>query len=171
MSDPSFSGNASWLMISLKQFSRFRAEPRYYQGLSLLGLCLYSYLVAPQRTDSIPKIVANPHRSVGREIKLGSDTKVIWVRPQEFQVEQAGAVILVKPPENLQREWESWRRQLQPGDYVSLKGMVQPGGFLRLQNMHIHKGRMLKVWVSLAGLLVFGGILVHESRERTCLIS
>jgi hypothetical protein len=136
-------------------------DSRYWLGLCLLGLCLYSGIVGSQRSYDLPKVVANPITYTDRELKF-EYISTVKVLPQEFQVEQLGARIFVQIPENLDKEWAVWRKQLEVGDYVSLRAVFHPEGHLLLHEMHVHKGRRLKVWVSLFALLFLAGLLINE---------
>jgi hypothetical protein len=129
---------------------------------SLLGLCSYSAIVGPGRMDGVPQALASPQLAAGLELRLASDVRVVQVHPQEFLVQLHGAQIPVRVPGNVEREWGVWKKQLQVGDYVSLRAVLQPEGYLLLQDMHIHKGRRLKIWVSVFALILLTGIFVHE---------
>jgi hypothetical protein len=133
---------------------------------SLFGLCTYSAVVGPGQSDSLPKALANPHLDAGLVLRLPSVVRVMEVRPQEFWVHQRGAQIVVRIPEQLEQDWMGRGQQLQAGDYVSLEATFHPDGYLLLRDMHVHKGRRLKIWVSLLALLVLAGLLLHERRPH-----
>ena len=100
------------------------------------------------------------------ELRLPSDVRVVQVHPREFLVQQHGAQITVLVPESIDQEWGVWKKQLQVGDYVRLKAMLHPEGYLLLHDMHLHKGRRLKIWVSVLAIFLLAGILIHE-RTKT----
>ena len=136
-------------------------DARYYLGFCLVGLCLYSGIVGSQRSARILKILADPLAYVGVQLELAY-VRVVHVAPQRFRVEYRDTQIAVRMPAHLDRAWETWREQLQVGHYVSLRAVVQPEAYLFLHEMHIHKGRRLKVWVSVFALLVLAGMLIYE---------
>jgi hypothetical protein len=132
---------------------------------TLLGLCTYSAVVGPEQVDSIRKVLMNAEASAGMEVKLASNVRVVQVLPWELQVEQRRTQISVQVPERAAKEWEAWREQLQVGDQVSLRAVFHPEGYLLLREMHVHKGRSLKIWVSVGALLLLAGILCRERMQ------
>ena len=135
---------------------------RYYLGLGIVGLCLYSHFAGPQQGHRLSQILADPLTYAGVSLPLAY-AKVVGLVPHQFRVENwEKAQIAVHIPEHLDAAWKKWREQLQVGHYVSLRAVVQPEGYLLLDDMHIHKGRRLKVWVSVLALLLLAGKLIHE---------
>jgi hypothetical protein len=129
---------------------------------TLFGLCAYSAVVGPMQTTSIAKVFVDPAAFAGKELTLAS--RVVQVLPRELVVQQQGMRIPIRPPENAEKAWEVWRTPPQVGDYVSLRAVFHPEGYLILHDIHVHKGRRLKIWVSVFALLLLAGILI---RERT----
>jgi hypothetical protein len=72
---------------------------------SLLGLCSYSAIVLPGRTDSLPKALANPDRYAGVELSLPVGARVWQIHPREFLVQQHAAQLVVRVPANLEQDW------------------------------------------------------------------
>lgn len=137
-------------------------DVRYYLGLGLVGLCFYSHYVGPQQGYRLSEILADPLAYAGVSLSLAY-AKVIHLVPQQFRVENwEKAQIAVRIPAHLKAAWKKWQEQLQVGHYVSLRAVVQPEGYLLLDEMHIHKGRRLKVWVSVLALLLLASKLIHE---------
>jgi hypothetical protein len=101
----------------------------------------------------------------GRELTLPANTRVLQVSPQGIRVEQGRRQIAVHVPEGMDRQWQALRGKLQVGDYVSLKAIFRPEGYLVFREMHIHAGRHLKIWVSILALLLFAGIIIRERRR------
>jgi hypothetical protein len=134
-------------------------------ALTLLGLCLYSGVVGPTQVDTISEILANTVAFVSQEVKLGAGVRVVRVLSREIEVEQRQARIIVRVPQGLEKEWEEWRSQLKVGDDVTLRGVYHPEGYLLLTEMHVHKGRPLKIGISLAALLLLAGMLFHKNRK------
>jgi hypothetical protein len=128
----------------------------------LIGLCSYSAVVGPEHLDSLPWALAQPDRVAGSELRLPSNMKVVQIHPGAFVVRQRDAQIAVRVPDHLEPEWVVWQQQLQVGNYVSLKAMFHPEGYLLLHDMHVHRGRRLKIWVSVLALVLLAGILLHE---------
>lgn len=149
------------------KIGRFRlahiwTDSRYYLIFCLAGLCLYSGIAGPQRSYTIPKLLAAPVGAAGAELTLGPNAKVVQVLPQGFEVEQLGAQLFVRVSGNLEKAWKVWKNQLRKADYVSLRAVFHPEGYLLLQEMHIHKGRRLKIWVSVFALLLLASIVINE---------
>jgi hypothetical protein len=128
-------------------------------------LCLYSSFAGPQQGYRLSEILADPLAYTGVSLTLAY-AKVVHLVPHQFRVENwEEAQIAVRIPDPLEAVWKQWREQLQVGHYVSLRAVVQPEGYLLLDDMHIHQGRRLKVWVSVLALLLLGGKLLHERRQ------
>jgi hypothetical protein len=134
-------------------------------AVTLSGLCAYSAIVGPRRVVTLPEVLANPATSAGVELRLPLSTKVVQVLPRAFQIEQHGVQLSVRVPADLEQEWKVWGEQLQVHDAVSLRAVFHPEGSLILRDMHIHKGRGLKIWVSVFALFLLAGILLHERRK------
>jgi hypothetical protein len=153
----------------MPKYARYEDRPLWLRFLPstvvIFAICSYSAIEGPGREDSIAKAVLNPALFAGREFKLPSNTKVLQVSPRGMQVVQRGVQIAVHLPETLAKEWQAWGGQLQAGDYVSLRAVFQPEGYLLLQEMHIHDGRKLKIWVSVLALLLLVGIIIRERRR------
>ena len=128
-------------------------------------LCGYSALKGPSREGSIANAVRNPAVYAGRELTLPANTRVLQVLPQGIRVVQRGLQIAVHVPEGMDKQWQAWRGKLQAGDYVSLRAILHPEGYLVFREMHIHAGRHLKIWVSILALLLLAGIIIHERRR------
>lgn len=142
-----------------------KLSPAFYT-VALVGLCGYSAIFGPEHIATIPEVLANRAIFVGRELKLASGIEVVQVFPRELQVAQQGASIGVRVPENLAKDWEGWKKELKPGDFVSLTAVFQQEGYLLLRELHVHKGRLLKIWVSLSALLLLPVMLILE-RSRS----
>jgi hypothetical protein len=65
---------------------------------------------------------------------------------------------------DLQWKWSTWRGQFKRGDFVSMRAVyhAEDGGYLLLQEFHFHKGRRLKMFLSLAALVLLAGLLMAE---------
>jgi hypothetical protein len=135
---------------------------RYWLALALLGLCIYSGIVGPREIDTISEVLEASHRADGLVLRLGSDTKVVDLRESGFLVEQSGKRLPVRIPADLQRQWRTWKDQLRRGDFVSMRAVyrAEEGGCLLLQEFHIHKGRRLKMVLSLVALFLLAGLLM-----------
>jgi hypothetical protein len=131
-------------------------------AVGLIGLCLYSGLVGPGDIDTIPEALAHPEQAAGRTFELGSDVTVLRVHAHGFDVEQLGGQAVVRIPPPLQAEWERCREYLTVGDYVSLRAVFQPPHSLLLEEVHVHTGRRLKIWVSAIAFLVFAAIVLRS---------
>jgi hypothetical protein len=141
---------------------------------TLIGLCSYSAVIGPGHIDSLPEALAWPTRGAGSMLRLPADVKVVHIYSREFVVQQRGTRVSVRVPDDLAQEWAVWKQQLQVDDYVSLKATFHPKGYLLLQDMHVHRGRRLKIWVSVLALFVVVGRLIHERTKafpRSCPIS
>jgi hypothetical protein len=125
----------------------------------------YSALEGPSREGSIANAMQDPAVYAGRELTLPANTRVLQVSPQGIRVAQRGLQIAVRVPEGMDEQWQALRGELQAGDYVSLKAIFRPEGYLVLREMHIHTGRHLKIWVSILALLLFAGIIIRERRR------
>jgi hypothetical protein len=134
-------------------------------AVCLLGLCFYSASVGPGQVDSIRRLLANPGLYAGAQLRLPADVTIVEVRPWELLVQQDRAQIAVRVPEYIAQEWSDWRQQLQVGDVISLRATFQPEGYLLLHDMHVHRGRRLKIWVSVLALFLLAAILIHERRS------
>jgi hypothetical protein len=137
-----------------------------FLGLGLVGLCVYSSIVGPQHTYDMSQLLADPSRSAGLELELGY-TQIEDISNREFRVQRQGTRLSVWIPTRLQEEWERWQAQLEVGDYVSLRAVLLPEGHLSLQDLHIHKGRRLKIWVSLIAVGLLAGMVLHEHRQKS----
>jgi hypothetical protein len=131
---------------------------------TLFGLCAYSAIVGPTQMVSIAEVLADPVASAGKEVELASNVRVVQASPGEFLVQQRRVRIRVRATEHEEKEWGVWRKQPQIGDYVSLRAVFHPEGYLILHEIHVHTGRLLKIWVSIFALFLLAGILI---RERT----
>jgi hypothetical protein len=129
----------------------------------IVAICGYSAIEGPGREDSLATAVMNPALFAGRELRLPSNTRVLQVLPRGIEVAQRRAQVTVHIPEDLEREWRLWKEQVQAGDYVSLRAVFHPEGYLVLQEMHIHEGRQLKIWVSVLALLLLAGVIIREN--------
>ena len=137
-------------------------DVRYYLGLGIVGLCLYSHIVGPQQGHRLSQILADPLAYAGISLTL-SYAQVMRLVPQQFHVANWEDVqIAVRVPDHLNAAWKKWRNQLQVGHRVSLRAVVQPEGYLLLNDLHIHQGRRLKIWVSVLALFLLAGKLTHE---------
>lgn len=133
--------------------------------LGLVALSFYSARVGAPAVDTVPELKAHLGLAGGQEVALTSDVKIVEVRANDFTVEQGRARIDVRIPEKLQADWEEKKRTAKAGDYVSLRGIYQSAGYLEAREYHIHKGRRLKIWVSLAALLVAVFLIGKQVRE------
>ena len=114
---------------------------------TLVGLCSYSAVVGPGRIDSLPEALAWPTRTAGSALRLPADVKVVHAYPRSLWCNSA-AHISVRVPDDIEQKWAVWKRQMQVGDYISLTATFHPEGYLLLHDMHVHRGRRLKIWVS-----------------------
>lgn len=128
----------------------------------LFGLCTYSAIVGPDQVVTIPEVLASPVGFTNKQLNLTSDVKVAQILPGEFQVEQLGGRIAVRIPKKVEKQWEIWREQLQVGEFVSLSGVFHQEGYILLDQLHIHNGRRLKIWVSFLALLLLVAVLIYE---------
>ncbi len=133
--------------------------------LGLAALSFYSARVGSAEVDTIPEIIARQGLPSGKEVALTSDVKITGIGSEEFTVEQGGARIGVLIPKEHQAAWEETRPGIKPGDYVSLRGIYRAAGCLEVREYHVHKGRRLKIWVSLAALLVVALLVAKQARE------
>lgn len=133
--------------------------------LALAALSFYSVRVGSDQADTIPEIVAGQGVESGQEIALTSDVTVTEIGASEFVAEQNGARIRVLIPPQLRPEWEDTRTDLKVGDHISLRGVCRKAGYLEARQYHVHKGRRLKIWISVAALLVAGGLIFKQVRE------
>jgi len=134
-----------------------------------MGLCLYSGIIGPRQIDTIPEVLADPPAADGTELRLGSDAELISIQEYEFHVEQLGARIVVRIPAELRTEWAVWSEQLRIGDYISMKATYRSEGqgYLLLHTFHPHRGRRLKVWVSLGALVLLAGMMMQDWRQTS----
>jgi len=133
--------------------------------LTLAALSFYSARVGATQVDTIPEIVAREGIPSGQEVALTSDVTITGVGANDFTAEQGGAAIRVLIPARLRTDWEAARAGIKAGDHVSLRGIYRGAGYLEARDFHVHKGRRLKIWVSLAALLAAGLIVVKQARE------
>jgi hypothetical protein len=132
---------------------------RYWLALALVGLCIYSWIIGPREIDTIPEVLEASRKADGLELSLGADSKVVDLQDNGFLVEQLGERLAVRIAANLQTEWMTWRGQLDMGDFISMRAVYHAGegGYLLLQELHIHKGRRLKMFASLVDCSVSFG--------------
>jgi hypothetical protein len=147
----------------------FQLDARYWLSLGIAGLCLYSGIIGSRQIDTIPEVLDNPPAADGTELRLGSDVKLSGIQAHEFQVEQLGARIVVRVPAELKKAWAVWSEQLRVGDYVSMKATYhsEEKGYLLLHTLHPHKGRRLKIWVSLGALILVAGMMTRDWRKTS----
>lgn len=133
--------------------------------LALAALSFYSERVGSVQVDTIPEIVARQGLPNGQEVALTSDAKVVEIRADGFTAEQGGSRIGVRIPPQLSRDWQTTKQEITPGDYISLRGVYRAGGYLEARDYHVHKGRRLKIWVSVAALLAVTLLVGKQVRE------
>lgn len=133
--------------------------------LALAALSFYSVRIGSVEVDTIPEIVARRGLPDGQEVALTSDAKVVEIRADGFTAEQGGATIGVLIPERLRKDWQTTRQEITPADYISLRGVYRTGGYLEARDYHVHKGRRLKIWVSVAALLAVTVLVAGQVRE------
>ncbi len=133
--------------------------------LGLAALSLYSARVGSVEVDTIPEIIAHRGLPNGQEVALTSDVKIARVGPTDFTVEQGGDKIGVRIPSELGSAWEITRRTVNAGDFISLRAVYRSEGYLEAREFHVHKGRRLKIWVSIGALLIAGVLIGKHARE------
>jgi len=132
-------------------------------GLAVLSF--YSARVGSAAVDTIPEISRHRGLPNGQEVRLTSDVKIAEIGSDRFTAEQGRARIDVLIPDDLRRDWDTTRPGIKPGDYVSLRAAYRAPGYLEAREYHVHKGRRLKIWVSVAALLIVGLLVVKQARE------
>ncbi|RPJ83992.1 MAG: hypothetical protein EHM18_12690 [Acidobacteria bacterium] len=133
--------------------------------LGLAALSFYSARTGSAEVDTIPEIIAKGGLPNGQEVALTSDVKITDIGADQFVAKQGRARIGVLIPAELMPIWEKTKPGIKIGDYVSLRAVYRSPGHLEAREFHVHKGRRLKIWVSLAALLVFGFLIVKQVRE------
>jgi len=81
-------------------------------------------------------------------------------------LQQGGARIEARIPPALKSRWNEERVGIAPREFISLRGTVLPGPAIEIQEYHLHRGRTLKIWLSLAALLVAVAVVFYEWREE-----
>ncbi|RPJ62299.1 MAG: hypothetical protein EHM23_03865 [Acidobacteria bacterium] len=133
--------------------------------LGLAALSFYSARTGSAEVDTIPEIIAKGGLPNGQEVALTSDVKITDIGADRFVAQQGRARIGVLIPAQLKPTWEETKPGIQNGDYVSLRAIYRAPGYLEAREFHVHKGRRLKIWVSLVALLVVGLLIVKQVRE------
>lgn len=133
--------------------------------LGLAALSFYSARVGAPAVDTVPEIKSRGDLPGGQEVALTSDVKIVEIGANDFTVEQGGARMDVRIPGELRANWEETKPTIKAGDYVSLRATYQSAGYLEAREYHVHKGRRLKIWVSLAALLVAALVIGKQARE------
>lgn len=113
--------------------------------LALLVLAAYGYMNYPGLT--LPMCLDNPGEYDGREVSLGTETRVEEILPGGFRVRQWGRYIRV----------EGDPQDAEVGDFVQLLAVFHREGFLELKRLYVAKNQRKKILVSiLPALLVLG---------------
>ncbi len=132
----------------------------------LAALSIYSALVGPGRVDTIRELVGRGPDVRGRQIELVSDVRVISFDADGMLLEQGGTRIEARIPQELKSRWDEERVKIAPREFISLRGTVLPGPGIEVRDYHLHRGRTLKIWLSLAALLVAAAVIFYEWREE-----
>ncbi|RPI29642.1 MAG: hypothetical protein EHM61_00865 [Acidobacteria bacterium] len=133
--------------------------------LFLGALCFYSARFGSAAVDTIPEIRAKGRSAIGQEVALTSDVKVVRLLDNGFIARQGGAQMEVTISDEVESQWNAAKHGLAVGDFVSLRAVCKQTGLLEAREFHVHKGRRLKIWVSIAALLAAAAILFVQFRK------
>jgi len=121
--------------------------------LSLLaGLVVFGKVHQPAIT--LPMCLKNPRQFDGREVEISTEVRVRQVLADGFIIEQMRKRIRVLGDP----------AGLRTGDQVSLIATFHADGWLEAHKLHIAKGRIWKIWLSLLPVLAVGIVLLCKYR-------
>lgn len=132
----------------------------------LAAMSIYSAVVGPRRVDTVRELISGGQEVRGREIELVSDVRVMSFDADGMLLQQGGARIEARIPPALKSRWDEERAEIAPREFISLRGRILPGPAIEIQEYHLHRGRTLKIWLSLAALLVAAAVVFYEWREE-----
>ena len=108
---------------------------------AVLGLCLYAHNHPPVQT--LQEILQNQQQFTGRHIELYVETIADSVASDGFLLRQGQATIWVRGRPS----------DLEPRDFVTVDGVLQPDGSLALRRIYVAKRRRWKMAISVLALI------------------
>jgi len=129
---------------------------------ALAALSTYSAMVGPGRVDTVRELVRQPGQVIGQQVALESNVRVVSHDADTLLLRQGGEQIRARIPVRLKSRWDEDRAEIEPREFISLRGRVIAGPAIEIEEYHLHKDRSFKIWLSLASLLVLVAVVILE---------
>jgi len=118
---------------------RYRAQKIIVLSFVIILFCAYSHMSSLERALDYQECLLDPDRSDGRELIVKSGAMTGKIFNDTFEIVQNDKKIMVIGDTN----------GLKSNEYVSLRATFHKGGYLTVNEMHVHKYRRLKIAISI----------------------